>query len=189
MARTQAAVTDPFHRRDMLSVLGLTAQLMSGIPSDTPPPPPRRRVQAIEVSDWYNRRLTLHRRLSYVAVPLFAFQWAAGQQIWNKGDEAPAWARTGHQIGATTIATIFTVNTVTGVWNLWESRSVPQGRTRRYLHTVSMLAADAGFTWAGAVLSEQAERDFDKRALHRKVALSSLGISVVSGVLMKVLNK
>ena len=173
----------------MLSVLGLTAQLLSGIPSDTPPPPPRRRVQAIEVSDWYSRRLTLHRRLSYVTVPVFGFQWAAGQQIWKKGNTAPAWALTGHRVGATSLAAIFTVNTVTGVWNLWDSRAAAPGRTLRYLHTISMLAADAGFTWAGAVLSEQAETDIGKRALHRKVALTSMGLSAVSGVLMKVLNK
>jgi len=173
----------------MLSVLGLTAQLLSGIPSDTPPPPPRRRVQAVEISDWYSRRLTLHRRLSYVSIPLFAFQGTAGQQIWKKGNTAPGWARTGHRVGATAITAIFTVNTVTGVWNLWDSRAAPQGRKLRYLHTISMLTADAGFTWAGAVLSEQAERDLSKRPLHRKVSLTSMGISVVSGVLMKVLNK
>jgi len=173
----------------MLSVLGLTAQLLSGIPSDTPPPPPRRRVQAVEISDSYNRRLTLHRRLSYVTIPLFAFQWTAGEQMWEKGNLAPAWARTGHRVGATSIAAIFTVNTVTGVMNLWESRGAPQGRKRRYFHALSMLVADAGFTYAGAVLSEQAETDPDKRTLHRKVALTSLGISVTSGVLMKILNK
>jgi hypothetical protein len=176
----------------MLSVLGLTAQLLSGIPSDTPPPSPlpvRRRVQAVEISDWYYRRLTLHRRLSYATVPLFAFQWAAGRQIWNKGNTAPAWARTGHRVGATSIAGIFAVNTVTGVWNLWDSRVTPKGRTLRYVHSIAMLTADAGFTWAGAVLSEQAERDIGKRSLHRKVAISSMGISAISGVLMKVLNK
>lgn len=174
----------------MLTILGLAAQLVSAVPSDTPPPVRTRpRVKAIEVSEWYDRRLTLHRRLSYATIPLFAFQWAAGEQIWEKGRNAPQWARTGHRIGATTIAGVFTVNTVTGVWNLWESRAVPEGRTRRYLHAVSMLAADAGFTWAGAVLSEQAEKSIDKRRLHRTVALSSLGLSFTSGVLMKLLNK
>jgi len=176
----------------MLTVLGLTAQLLSGIPSDTPPPsplPPRRRVQAVEISDWYGRRLTLHRRLSYATIPLFAFQWAAGQQIWNKGSAAPVWARTGHRVGATSIAAVFAANTVTGVWNLWDSRATPKGRAQRYMHSIAMLTADAGFTWAGAVLSEQAESDITKRTLHRKVAVTSMGISVVSGVLMKVLNK
>jgi len=174
----------------MLSVLGLTAQLLVAVPSDTPPPAPtRQRVRAVEVSDWYNRRLTLHRRLSYATIPAFMFQWTAGQQIWEKGTDAPAWARTGHRIGAATIATIFTANTVTGVWNLWDSRHVPQGRKLRTFHAISMLVADAGFTWAGAVLSQQAETSFEKRALHRKVALTCMGITVTSGVLMKILNK
>jgi hypothetical protein len=121
-------------------------------------------------------------------IPTFAFQWDAGVQIWEEGTGAPPWARKGHQIGAATIATAFTLNAVTGAWNLWESRSTSEGRTRRYLHAASMLVASAGFTWAGARLSEQAENDRDKRALHRKVALTSMGITAVSGVLMKILN-
>lgn len=174
----------------MLTVLGLTAQLLTAVPSDTPPPQPTRpRVRAIEVSDWYSRRLTLHRRLSYTVIPLFGFQYAAGSQIWKKGSQAPAWARTGHRYGAATIAGVFTVNTVTGLWNLWDSRGVEVGRARRYLHATSMLIADAGFTWAGAKLSEEAETDFEKRKLHRTVALTSIGISVTSGLLMKFLNK
>jgi hypothetical protein len=173
----------------MLSVLGLTAQLMVAVPVDTPPPAPRQRVKAVEVSDGYDRRLTLHRRLSYAAVPVFLFQWTAGEQIWEKGNAAPAWARNGHRLGAATVATIFVTNTVTGVWNLWESRGAPQGRWLRIMHALSMLTAEAGFTWAGAFLSEQAETDIDARALHRKVALTSMGITVTSGVLMKILNK
>jgi hypothetical protein len=174
----------------MLTVLGLTAQLLTAVPSDTPPPPPvRQRVRAIEVSEWYSRRLTLHRRLSYTVIPLFGFQAVAGNQIWQGGRNAPAWARDGHRYGAATIAGVFTVNTVTGLWNLWDSRSVTEGRARRYLHATSMLVADFGFTWAGAKLSEQAETDFAKRRLHRKVALTSIGISVTSGLLMKFFNK
>lgn len=173
----------------MLTVLGLAAQLVVAVPSDTPPPSPRPRVKAVEVSEWYSRRLTLHRRLSYATIPLFGFQYAAGARIWKKGRNAPAWARNGHRVGAATIAGVFTVNTVTGLWNLWDSRSVPQGRVRRYLHATSMLVADAGFTWAGAKLSEEAFTSFDKRRLHRQVALSSIGLSVTSGVLMKILNK
>ena len=173
----------------MLVVLGLAAQLLSAVPSDTPPPQSRQRVRAVEVSEWYERRLTVHRRLSYTVIPLFGFQYAAGRQIWDKGASAPTWARRGHRIGAATLAGVFTVNTVTGVWNLWDSRGVEAGRTRRYLHAASMLVADAGFTWAGAKLSEEAERSFEKRRLHRTVALSSMAITVTSGLLMKFWNK
>ena len=171
----------------MLATLAFAAQLAGAVPTDTPPPRPR--VRAVEVSEWYGRRLTLHRRLSYTTIPLFAFQYAAGKQKWDNGPQAPEWARRGHRIGAAAIAGVFTINTVTGVWNLWDSRTVEEGRALRYLHAVSMLAADAGFAWAGAKLSEEAERSFEKRKLHRTVALTSMGIAVTSGVLMKFLNK
>jgi hypothetical protein len=173
----------------MLTVLLLTAQVLTTAPVDTPPPRPRPRVQAIEVSEWYGRRLTLHRRLSYVTLPIFAFQLAAGSEIWDKGPGAPAWARNGHRVGAASLGAVFTVNTVTGVWNLVESRSVADGRARRYLHATSMLLADAGFTYAGAVLSEQAETSPDKRRLHKTVALSSLALSLTSGLIMTFTNK
>lgn len=169
----------------MLLALLVAAQVSAAVPTDTPPP--RARPQAIEVSEWYERRLTLHRRLSYTVIPMFAFQYAAGDQIWEKGDAAPSWARTGHRINAAAIGTVFAVNTVTGAWNLWESRAAP-GKARRYLHATSMLLADAGFTWAGAVLSEQAERSIEKRRLHRSVALTSIGLSLTSGLLMYFTN-
>jgi hypothetical protein len=173
----------------MLILLSLSAQLVAAVPSDTPPPAPRPRVQAVEVSDWYARRLTLHRWFSYASYPVFAFQYAAGQQVWEKGSRAPEWARRGHRIGAATLAGIFAVNTVTGAWNLVESRGVQEGRARRYVHAASMLLADAGFTWAGAVLSEQAERSSEKRRMHRTVALTSIGISVASATAMLIMNR
>jgi hypothetical protein len=173
----------------MLTSLTLAAQLLIAVPTDTPPPPPRQRVKAIEVSEWYERRLTLHRRLSYATLPLFGFQLAAGWQIWEEHQNAPSWARNGHRIGAATIAGVFTVNTVTGVWNLWDSRAVQEGRVRRYVHATSMLLADAGFTYAGAVLSEQAENDPAKRDLHRTVALSSMAVALTSGLIMKFTNR
>ncbi|MEX2180300.1 MAG: hypothetical protein WD801_16415 [Gemmatimonadaceae bacterium] len=177
----------------MLILLGLAAQLTVAVPSDTPPPSPpvRARPQAVEVSDWYQRRLTLHRRLSYAVLPLFAFQYAAGREKWDQAEGrglAPAWARDGHLIGAYAIGTVFTANAVTGVWNLWDSRMVREGRTRRYLHGASMLTATAGFTWAGAVLSQQAATDPEKRRLHRSVAITSMAISVTSGLLMWFFN-
>ena len=172
----------------MISALLLSAQLAVTVPSDTPPPSPAGRVQAVEVSEWYGRRLTLHRRLSYTVIPLFGFQYAAGMQIWDKGAAAPTWARRGHRIGAATIGGVFLANTVTGAWNLWDSRHVEEGRARRYLHAASMLVADAGFTYAGAVLSEQAERSLQKRRLHRTVALSSMALSITSGLIMYFTN-
>src|SRR4051812_31765694 len=61
----------------------------------------RRRPRSVEVSDWYSRRLTVHRYVSYSIIPVFAFQYAAGRQLFSKGSDAPTWAKTGHRVGAT----------------------------------------------------------------------------------------
>lgn len=160
--------------------------LVGAVATDTPEVRPR----AVELSPAYERRLTLHRWLGYTVPPLFAFQYAAGSRIWKDGiGGAPAWARDGHRIGAFAIGTVFVANTATGLMNLWDSRAVEEGRARRTVHAISMLVADAGFTWAGAFLSEQAERDIEKRRLHRTVALSSMGIALVSGIGMAILNR
>ena len=150
---------------------------------------PRARPRAVEVSDWYGRRLTIHRTLSYTVIPIFGVQWCAGERIYKHGNQAPEWAKTTHRAGATALAGIFTVNTVTGLWNLWDSRGTPNGRTLRTIHALSMLAADAGFTYAGARLSKEAQTDFNKRRQHRTIALSSMAVTVVSGLAMKFYNK
>ena len=141
------------------------------------------------MSDWYSRRLTIHRYVAYATVPVFALQWAAGDRLFKHGANAPEWAKTTHRVGATTLAGMFTVNTVTGVWNWWDSRSAPQGRALRTLHAFSMLAADAAFTYAGAKLSNEAETSSDKRRLHRTIALSAMGVTLVSETAMKLWNR
>jgi len=173
-------------------VLLVVAQMAVATPTDSSPaaaiPPTQGRPKAVEVGDWYARRLTLHRRTAYAIIPMFGFQALAGKQIWDKGNLAPAWARQGHRVGATAIAGAFTVNAVTGVWNLWEGRAASEGRGRRYLHAVGMMTATAGFTYAGAYLSNEAETSLDARKQHRIVALSSIGLTAVSGIMMKILN-
>ena len=163
----------------------LTLRLREPATVDTP----RVRPRAIEVSDWYGRRLTIHRTLSYTVIPIFGAQWFAGERIYKHGNQAPEWAKTTHRAGASALAGIFTVNTVTGLWNLWDSRGTSNGRTLRTIHALSMLAADAGFTYAGVKLSKDAERDFNKRREHRTIALSSMAVTVVSGLAMKLYNK
>lgn len=144
----------------------------------------RRRHKAVQVSDWYERRLRIHRYLAYTTIPLYAFQAIAGNQLYQESASAPEWAKTGHRVGATALAAVFTVNTVTGLWNLWDSRSVPQGRTRRTIHTILMLASDAGFTYAGVRLSEQAENSADKRRQHRNLAYASMGVAIAGSGMM-----
>ena len=152
------------------------ASLATGVlaPDDTV----RRRRKAVEVSDWYDRRLRVHRYGSYAMYPLFALQAVAGNQIFPDPLNAPSWAKTSHRIGAAGLATVFTLNTVTGLWNLWDSRSVAQGRTRRTVHALLLLASDAGFTYAGVRLSEQAETSVDKRREHRIWAYGSMATAL-----------
>jgi len=151
------------------------------IESDTTP---RRRRKSIEVSEWYDRRLRIHRYGAYAMIPLFAFQAAAGNELYHKGSGADGWARNGHRVGATALATVFGVNTVTGLWNLWDSRAAEQGRTRRTIHTLLMLASDAGFAYAGIKLSEDAEQSAEARRKHRNLAYTSMGVAITGAGMM-----
>jgi hypothetical protein len=143
-----------------------------------------RRRRAIEIGDWYERRLRIHRYGSYSIVPLFALQALAGNEIYKDPRSAPEWAKTSHRVGATGLAAVFTVNTVTGLWNLWDSRAASQGRTRRTVHALLMLASDAGFTYAGARLSERAETSVDKRREHRTWAYGSMATALTGVAVM-----
>lgn len=155
------------------------------MPADSPHVRPR----VVEVSDWYSRRLTIHRYVFYATLPVFVAQYEAGKQLYDKSRAAPTWAKTTHRVGATALAGMFTVNTVTGAWNWWDSRSVPQGRALRTVHALTMLAADAAFTYTGAKLSNDAENSAAKRREHRTVALYAIGVTVVSGSIMRFWNR
>jgi hypothetical protein len=150
---------------------------------DTLPVRRRRKAVAVEYSDWYGRRLTIHRWASYATLPLFVGNYVTGEQLLQKGDLAPTWAIDAHGPLATAVATLFVANTITGGWNLWDGRHDPNGRRWRTTHALLMLAADAGFTAAG-ILSNEAERSDQRRRLHRTIALSSIGVSLASYAMM-----
>ena len=151
-----------------------TLAIAARVPDDTV----RRRRKSIEISEWYERRLRIHRYGSYSIYPLFALQLVAGNQLYKDPREAPEWAKTSHRVGATGLATVFTLNTVTGLWNLWDSREASEGRTRRTVHALLMLASDAGFTYAGARLANEAENSVDKRREHRTWAYGSMAAAL-----------
>jgi hypothetical protein len=148
---------------------------------------PKRRRKSVEVSEWYERRLRIHRLGAYTMIPLFALQAYAGNELYEHG-AASGWKNT-HRFGASALATVFTVNTVTGLWNLWDSREAPQGRTKRYLHALLMLASDAGFTYAGVKLSNDAENSADARRKHRNLAYASMGTALVGSGIMVIFRK
>ncbi len=142
------------------------------------------RRRAIRYSDMYYTRLKIHQVASYLTVPLFVAQYLAGRELWNKGDHAAGWARDAHGPLAGAIAGLFAVNTVTGVWNLWEGRKDPHGRTRRWVHGLSMIAADAGFVVVGATAPDDDGGGGSGGTTHRNVAIASMGVALGSYVMM-----
>jgi hypothetical protein len=153
----------------------------SGVAEDTV----RRRPRAIEYSDAYYTRLKIHRVASYAELPLFATEYVLGQRLLN--EERTGFPSQGLKTAHTTVAlglgALFTVNTVTGVWNLWESRSDPANRTLRLIHSAAMLGADAGFAWAGA--SGGGAKDSQANANHhRTIAISSMALATAGTAMM-----
>lgn len=142
------------------------------------------RPLVVEYSEGYGRRLAIHRAASYTMLPLFAAQYAAGHRLYaNPGLDGDDWARRAHRPLAYGVAGLFTVNTVTGVWNLWEGRREREGRTRRTAHVLLMLAADAGFAATG-VLGSRAANEGGSRTVHRNVAVGSMVVALAGYVVM-----
>jgi hypothetical protein len=150
------------------------------------------RPMAFEYSDGYQTRLKIHKIASYATLPIFVAQAVVGQKLYD-GDASDG-MRSAHKalVGAT--AALFTVNTVTGVWNLTEGRKDPNHKTKRMIHGLLMLAADAGFVATG-MLAPESESEFGEngfesaggghsQSTHRTVALSSMAVATVSYLMM-----
>lgn len=141
-----------------------------------------KRRRAVVMSDAALLRLRIHRYASYTVIPLFALQAIAGNQLLqadNGGVERPGWAQGAHSFGAAAIGTVFAVNTITGVWSLYDQRANTDGRTRRWVHSILMLASDAGFTYTGIKLADDAKRSSSSRDQHRNWAYASIGTALV----------
>src|SRR5580765_8306778 len=68
----------------------------------------RKRVRAVEYSDWYARRLTVHRIGSYTMLPLFGVQYALGQPLMSANGSSST--KDAHAIVGSAIGALFTVN-------------------------------------------------------------------------------
>lgn len=162
---------------------------IAGVRVDAPAPSapgdtiPRRRARAIEYSDWFYRRATIHKVASWTTLPLFAAEVVTGSELYRNGPEAADWAKDSHGVIAGSLGGLFAVNTVTGLWNLWDARHDPNGRKWRTTHALLMLAADAGFAYTGS-LAERAENSADVRSQHRTAAFASSGVALVSYLMM-----
>jgi hypothetical protein len=146
------------------------------------------RRRAVEHSDWYYRRLTIHKVASFTTLPLFVTEYYLGDKLYR--DKGTGSTKSAHSAVATGLGVLFGVNTITGVWSLWDDRHESEGRARRMTHSILMLASDGGFVATAAMAPGGDDRgDFgannsNDRSRHRAVAIGSIGVATVSYLMM-----
>ncbi len=145
-------------------------------PAQTPAPAP-----VIEYSDAYRLRNKVHKIGSFAMLPLAGTEFLLGQSIYTTANDGK---KSAHVVVGAAIGTLFAVNTVTGVWNLVESRHDPNGRTRRWVHSILMMTADAGFLATAAAAPGGRNGTADQRSLHRNLALGSLAVGTAGYLIM-----
>lgn len=185
-----------FHRAQALPVarrpVALRPVALRAVINGEPADSVRRRA-AVALSDWYLRRLTVHRYGSYLMLPLFASEYLLGQRLLAQKDglydgtrrvPIDKSLRQTHRVVASSVGALFAINSTTGLWNLWDARADGSTSRRRTLHVLSMLAADAGFAATGFMVNRAVnQRPSDARA-HRNVALASMGLATAGVTLM-----
>jgi hypothetical protein len=176
----------------------LARPLPAGVQAALPDTEPPRRPKAVEYSDAYGTRLTIHRWGSYVMLPLFAAQYVLGEKLLQQKDDVFAGRRgsppdddlrTAHAVVAGGVGLLFVTNTVTGVWNYAEARHDPEGKTLRTVHGLTMLISEAGFVATGVKGHSSVDGNPDDARAHRNIALASVGVAVVGAGMMWILNR
>ena len=153
-------------------------------PTDTTSARPRRK--AVELSDEYSTRLTVHKWASYATLPLFAAQAVVGEKLYRdeqNGVRRSESMRATHDVLALGLGALFAVNTVTGGLNWWETRKSREGRAWRTAHALLMLAADGGFA-AAASMGTSARYSQADRDRHKNWAIGSASAALVSYLMM-----
>jgi len=138
------------------------------------------RTTAFVYSDAYQLRRKIHFIASFATIPLFAAEYALGQKLYNGTGTSST--RSAHQAVGAGIGVLFGVNTVTGVWNMIEARKDPNGRKKKLVHGILMLAADAGFVGTAAVAPNLEGEG--NRSLHRSLAITSVALATTSYLIM-----
>ena len=111
--------------------------------------------------------------------------------VYNNADPRTSPARGAHIAVGTAVTGLFAVNTVTGVWNMWESRNDPSHHKLKLVHGILMLGADAGFvaTFASGPGGREGSTLDSAKQTHRTIALTSIGVATGSYLLMLFANK
>ena len=144
------------------------------------------RPQAIEYSEGYETRAKIHRIASWATLPLLGTEAYLGQQLYNDPLGRQSSYKGAHIAVGTAITGLFGLQTVTGVWNLVESRKDPNHRALRLTHGIMMLGADVGF--AAAYATGPGGRNlvnFDQnKSTHRTVVFTTMGVATASYLIM-----
>lgn len=170
----------------------------SAVDGQPPADSQQARPVLVDYSNFYYTRLTIHKWASWAMLPLFGVEYYTGTQLYKQGLAAPRWERTIHKPVAATLAGLFVLNTVTGVWNLWDGRKDPDGRMWRTAHGLLMLLADAGFVATGLTAPHFRTASgvygpgstltggygHGNERLHKQIAISSMVVATVSWVMM-----
>jgi hypothetical protein len=142
----------------------------------------------VEYSDAYRTRAKIHRIAAFTTLPLFVTEAFLGQSLYDDPTEGK---KSAHLGVAAAMGGLFAVNGVTGVWNMVEARKDRNGRGRRLLHGLLMLAADAGFVATAALAPDDDDLEEGRsgegggsRSTHRAVAFTSIGLASAGYLMM-----
>src|SRR5204862_289572 len=135
-------------------------------PAPTVPAPP----PSTPYTHAYEVRKDIHKYASYATLPLFATEFALGEALPDAPSHSGSTRSLHAAVGAGLVG-LFFVNTVTGGWNLWQSRHEKEHRTPRVIHSFLMIGANAGFVaTAASTPSEHNPATFDQdRSRHRNL--------------------
>jgi hypothetical protein len=149
------------------------------------------RPTAIEYSEGYQTRAKIHKYASFATLPLIGTEAILGQSLYDDPYSRTSAKRGAHIAVGTAITALFAVNTVTGLWNLRESRHDPHHRTLRLWHGIMMLGADAGFVAAyGTGPGGRNLINFDsQKQTHRAVVFTTMGVATASYLMMLIGNR
>ncbi|HUX66379.1 MAG TPA: hypothetical protein VMV31_02700 [Terriglobales bacterium] len=148
---------------------------------------PQRHPMAIQYPPGYYTRLKIHKIASFATLPLFAAEVALGTSLYNNPQQRGG-RKAAHGLIGAGIVGLFGVNTVTGLWNLYDARNDPSSHGLVLAHSLLMLVADAGFvatSMSGPKTRGPEAVNFHSQALrHRNLAYFSIGIATVGYALM-----
>ena len=170
---------------DAVFVLASNASALPGTSPAASQAPPAQ-TKSFSLSSGYFTGRKIHRYAGIATLPLVVSEAIVGQKLFD--DRGNHSLRSAHSALASGIAVLFGVESVTGVWNMWESRKIPNGRGKRLFHGILMLAADAGFVATAATAphheDDHGEINDDSASTHRAMAYTSFGVATVGYLYM-----